>query len=462
MISEKTVSPGPRHGTAAIPSSKSEAHRLMILSALSDNSVTLACSGFSNDIIATADCLNAMGASILLDKKIGIVVDPCRNSSGRPEPPNRDTSGRVVPTRRDTLERPVSLHPDTPGRLIQTIPDTSGRPLLPCRDSGSTLRFLMPLCGALGISACFEMSGRLPERPLAPFDEELEKHGMKLTKVRNRLYVEGRLNPGVYSLPGNVSSQYISGLLMSLPSLYGDSRLTITGNIESADYIRMTTNALTVAGIDYSREDRTFLIPGRQHYHMPDTYTIGGDWSGAAFFLCLGALSPEGILVRGLDPDSKQGDKAILDVLKLFGANIDISAEGIFVKKGPLHGITLDASGIPDLVPVISVIAAAAVGTTHIVNAGRLRLKESDRLKSTAALISGLGGMIVEEEDSLTIKGTGRLHGGRADSFSDHRIAMSAAVASAICSNPVIISDPDCVRKSFSDFWQVFDNLDKQ
>ena len=421
MITEKTVRPGPRSGSVRIPASKSRAHRLMILSALSDNPVKLGCSGFSNDILATAECLNALGAG---------------------------------------------LEPDIESGCISVTPfDTAGPAYssLPCRDSGSTLRFLLPLAGALGRSVCFEMEGRLPERPLAPFDSELESHGMRLRREGTRLYCEGQLQPGRYTLPGNVSSQYISGLLMSLPLLGGDSELHITGTIESSDYIRMTEDALKLANIRFSYDNQIYRIPGSQKFHMPGLTEVEGDWSGAAFFLCLGALSPEGILVQGVNPDSLQGDKAIIDVLKSFGAEVFFREQGISVKNAPLRGITVDAAGIPDLIPVISVVAAAAGGTTRIINAGRLRLKESDRLKTTAQLLTDLGVKVTEGTDSLTIEGCGAINGvltgGAVNSFDDHRIAMSAAVAAAICREPVIIGNPECVKKSFADFWEVYDSL---
>ncbi|MCR5331525.1 MAG: 3-phosphoshikimate 1-carboxyvinyltransferase [Lachnospiraceae bacterium] len=420
----KQIRPGSRTGRVTIPASKSRAHRLLITAALSDTPTTLECRGFSNDILATVNCLNGLGCNISVEN---------------------DSLIHIVPLRRDD-------------------PVFSGPAVLPCRDSGSTLRFLLPLAGVLGASGYFKMEGRLPERPLAPYDSELTGHGMSLKpEAGNRLYFEGSLKPGKYILPGDVSSQYISGLLMSLPALDGDSELKITGNIESSDYIRMTEDALRLAGIDFSYDDRTYRIPGNQHYKMPERLSVEGDWSGAAFFLCLGALSPEGILVSGVTPDSLQGDKAVTDILKQFGADIRYTQEGIFVKYAPLHGITVDASGIPDLVPVISVVAAAAKGTTHITGAGRLRLKESDRLKTTSELLASLGAVVTEGREDLVIEGcdfpANRLRGGSTDPFNDHRIAMSAAVAAAVCENPVTVSSPECVRKSFAGFWEIFDAL---
>ena len=434
MITTRSVLPGARTGTVMIPASKSRAHRLLIMAALSDEPVTLDCNGFSNDILATISCLNSLGCSITTENDRLIHVKPLKYG------------GREAEKTADTAL--------TDDAVIK----------LQCRDSGSTLRFMLPLAGALGVNAVFEMEGRLPQRPLDAYADELTAHGMKLCKDGNELCCSGQLEPGDYTLPGNISSQYISGLLMSLPLLKGNSRLTITKTIESPGYIRMTEDALKLAGIRFSYSDRTYEIPGRQHCQLPGYLNIEGDWSGAAFFLCLGALVPEGIMIRGVDPDSLQGDKAIIDILKQFGADIRSDEEGIFVKNAPLTAITVDASGIPDLVPVISIVAAAARGTTRIINAGRLRLKESDRLQTTAKLLSDLGAKVAEGSDNLIVEGCnfpeGLLTGGPVSSFDDHRIAMSAAVAAAICRNPVSIDNPECVKKSFANFWEIFDTLE--
>lgn len=446
MDVSKMILPGTRTGIVTIPASKSRAQRLLIMAALSDTPTTLKCNGFSNDILSTISCLKALGCKIATENDCLIHVEPLKHVNDQP--------------------------------LIN----------LPCRDSGSTLRFLLALVGAMGADAVFEMEGRLPERPLSPYDSKLEAHGMKLKKDGAKLYCSGQLNPGIYTLPGNVSSQYISGLLMSLPLLDGDSELHITESIESSDYIRMTEDALKLANIDFSFDNRIYKIPGNQHYQLPAEVNVEGDWSSAAFFLCLGALSPEGIEVGGLNPDSLQGDKAIIDILRQFGADIDFpvrntdsknpndagncSVHGstdnpanniIHVKYAPLSAITVDGSEIPDLIPVISVVAAAAKGTTHIINAGRLRLKESDRLQTTAELLKNLGVNVIEGSDDLVIEGcdfpNGLLTGGNVNSFGDHRIAMSAAVASAISREPIIVSDPECVKKSFANFWEVFDSV---
>ena len=434
-LEKKRVAAGQRTGTVCIPASKSRAHRLLIMAALSGGPVELRCPGISNDIQATMDCLRGLGYAVtqLGDDTI-VVCRECRDGADA-------ANGQDAATDR----------------------------ILPCRDSGSTLRFMMPLAGALGTDVVFQMEGRLPERPLAPFDDELRAHGMSIRREGSRLYCSGKLESGRYTLPGNVSSQYISGLLMSLPMLSGDSELIITGEVESRDYINMTLDALRTAGIAVESDEDTYRIGGGQSFNMPQKIMVEGDWSSAAFFLSLGALSEKGVTVKGVDRDSLQGDKAILDVLKGFGAHVSFNIDSITVSHAPLSGQDIDASGIPDLVPVISVVAAAADGTTTITGAARLRLKESDRLKTTTAMLKALGADITELEDSLIITGCGYkpadkdrgslLSGGCVDSARDHRIAMSAAVAASICRGDVFVTGPECVKKSYASFWEDFEGM---
>ena len=411
----KRLSPGERWGCVRIPASKSQAHRLLILAALGRKETRIVCDGISKDIAATIACLNALGAQIQEEESC-LKVQP-----------------------------------------IRQIP--AGVCLLPCGESGSTLRFLLPVVGALGASAVFLREGRLPQRPLAPLDRELREHGVTLRSEGAALHVSGQLLAGDYTLPGNVSSQYISGLLMALPFLEGDSRLLVTGNVESAAYITMTEDALRLAGVRVPKENWEYVIPGGQRASMPGQLTVEGDWSNAAFFLTLGALSPKGMKIMGMNPESHQGDRAVLELLRGFGALVETGEDGVLVRRGALRGQVIDAAPIPDLIPVLSVLAAGAEGETRIVNAGRLRLKESDRLKTTAALLRDLGGTVEELEDGLVIHGRGSLRGGAVDSAGDHRIAMSAAVASCLCREPVELSDGDCVAKSYPGFWDDFETL---
>lgn len=409
-----TIQPGPRQGRVRIPASKSQAHRLLLCAALGEGETELLCGGLSADIRATMDCLRALGAGIWQEGE----------------------RLRVKP--------------------IRTTPRSCA---LPCGESGSTLRFLLPQAGALGTEAVFHRKGRLPQRPLRPLDEELRSHGMKLREEGEALYASGKLTAGDYTLPGNVSSQFISGLLMALPQLPGDSRLTVTGDLESAGYVAMTEDTLAESGIRWQRTGQVWSIPGGQRFHLPRLCRVEGDWSNAAFFLCAGALSRRGVTVEGLSLRSSQGDQAVLRLLRRFGAEVTEREGAVTVRSGMLHGITVDAGPIPDLIPTLSVVAAASVGDSCMENARRLRDKESDRLEGTAALIRDLGGSARVEGDTLIIHGRGGLRGGNASVLGDHRLAMAAAIAACACRESVTVDDSRCVEKSYPRFWEDFRQL---
>lgn len=411
----KTILPGARTGEVHIPASKSQAHRMLLCAAMGEKEVTLRCRGLSKDILATVACLKALGASV-------------------------DAEGEVLHL------RPVSAPP-------------SGLCPLPCGESGSTLRFLLPLVGALGASAVFEREGRLPERPIEPLRRELCRNGMDIRGDGARLYCSGQLRPGAFSLPGNISSQYISALLMTLPLLEGESTLHIEGALESAAYVAMTEEVLRLGGVQTEKTGAGYRIPGGQRCRFAPELSVEGDYSNAAFFLCAGALSERGIRVTGLDPQSRQGDRAIVPLLEEMGAQVASDGSSVTVKRDALHGITIDASPIPDLIPVLSVVAAAASGETRVIHAQRLRLKESDRLHSTTQMLRALGAEAEELPDGLVIRGGRTLAGGTVDACGDHRIAMSAAVAGGICRGAVTICGSECVQKSYPDFWTDFQQL---
>lgn len=410
----RTMSPGPRTGAVQIPASKSQAHRMLICAALSKAPSRLVLDGFSADIKATVQCLEALGA-------------------------------RCEETANGLSVTPVGVCP--------------AQARLDVGESGSTLRFLLPVLGALGIRAEIQMHGRLPERPLSPLWEVLEAHGMQLRQDGAVLHTAGQLCAGDYSLPGDVSSQFISGLLFALPLLGENSTLTVTGTLQSERYVAMTEQALAEAGIIMKKHRQVWQISGGQRYAAPAVQVVEGDWSSAAFFLCMGALTETGVSVFRLNPASLQADRAIMEILTRFGAELTISGQSVTVRRGALHGITLDAGPIPDLVPVVSCLAALCEGETRIINAARLRLKESDRLQTTAALISALGGSARELPDGLIISGRGRLSGGTADACGDHRIAMSAAMAACGCEGPVTVLGSECVAKSYPAFWEDFASL---
>ena len=415
----RTISPVSRTGSVRAPSSKSMAHRQLVIASLAEHPSRLVIDGISDDILATIDCLRALGSDIALS----------------------DAALTVVPIDTKKLKEHATLLP---------------------RESGTTLRFMLPLIGALGISADIFPEGRLASRPLRELTDELGRHGMRFSFGTESIHASGRLLPGEYVLPGDVSSQYISALLLTLPKLDGDSSLTVTGTVESKAYIDMTVSSLRNAGVQIEDQVNVYFIRGAQKYAPAESSDVEGDWSNAAFFLCMGALSRKGITLSGLDPDSLQGDRQIVEILARMGAQISISGDQITVKRGKLNALTLDVSQIPDLVPAVCALMALADGTSRIMNARRLRLKESDRLKTTCAFLRAIGADAAPDGDCIVINGKSVLSGGEADSFGDHRIAMALTLAAGGCENPVIIKVAEAVSKSFPEFFKRFDCLEAE
>ena len=384
-----TISPRFLAGELNVIPSKSQAHRLLICAAFSDKPTLLRCSETNRDIEATADCLAALGARII------------RTDSG------------------------YSVFP------VETV---SERAVLNCRESGSTLRFLLPVAGALGVDAVFTMEGRLPQRPLSPLWEEMERMGCALSRpTADTVRCTGKLRPGTYSIDGGVSSQYITGLLLALSLLEGACVLEITGKTESRPYIELTKAAISLFGGDPEH-------PGGKRFCSPGTLSVEGDWSNGAFFLAANELGSH-LNLHGLDTESPQGDRAVLDILPL------------------LRGGTprISAADIPDLVPILSVVAACNHGAVFT-NIRRLRMKESDRVASVIAMLESLGGRAEADENTMTVS-PARLTGGTVDSFNDHRIAMSAAIAATVCTDPVTIRGSQCVSKSYPSFWEEYRRL---
>lgn len=410
-----------------VPSSKSEAHRMLIAAAFANKNSNIVIYDAGDDIDATERCLNALGANITHQK----------------EPIGDAVNYRVVP-----ITTPIS------GATLD------------CGESGSTLRFLAPVVGAMGVSATFLRRGRLASRPMEPLASELARHGVTLTEnADGSLGVSGKLTPGAYQMAANVSSQFITGLLFALSLLNEPSELTLTGNIESAPYIDMTVAVLSYFGAEPKRsaDGRRFDIGGIQKNPLVGCALMRpeGDFSGAAFPLAAGAIGHHPVAVSPLNfSSSKQGDRAILDLLRRFGAKIDYDLhEGLVtVFPTPLRGISIDAKQIPDLVPILAVLAAVATGTTVITGAARLRLKESDRIATTAAMLRALGGTVTETEDGLVIEGGHRLTGGTVDGAGDHRIVMSAAIAALVAEGDVTITGIEAVAKSYPHFFDLIAN----
>jgi len=407
-------------GTVKAIASKSHVHRLLICAALSERPSQILCSETSKDMEATAACLRALGADIQRDRE-GFAVKP-------------------IPAKNADLQ--CALH---------------------CGESGSTLRFMLPVVCALGGEFALYGEGRLPQRPLSPLYELLEEHGCVLSpQGSNPLLVQGKLQSGVYRMPGNVCSQFVSGLLFALPLLDGDSELHLDGKVESQPYIRMTLQALAQAGIQIRQEAQSFYIPGGQTYRTPERCCAEGDWSNAAFWLCAGGLSEQTVCCTNLDKHSLQGDKAVAELLSVFGAKVDWQGDACCVQTAPLQGIRIDAADIPDLVPVLAVVACGAEGETVITNAQRLRLKESDRLQTVYEMLYALGADITMHEDGFRIVGKGCLKGGTVEAHGDHRIAMAAAVAACICQQPVTVCGAQAVQKSYPGFFEDMQSLGAQ
>ena len=416
------IKPGSLEGTLGqVIASKSQAHRLLICAALADRPTKLLNVPPSRDAEATCRCLLALGAEMTREAD-ALAVSP--------------------------------LHPGQ-----------AGSPLLDCGESGSTLRFLLPLAAALGADCAFTGQGKLSQRPLEPLYSQLVSHGAALSPEGTfPLRCGGKLRGGAYRLAGNVSSQFISGLLLALPRLEEDSEIHILGALESAPYVEMTLRALESFGIFWEQsvpqtadESRVYRFPAGQRFRSPGNLSVEADWSGAAFFLAAGALSRKGVTCLGLNPDSPQGDRRILSLLQAFGAEVTADGTAVSCRYAPLHGIDVDAADIPDLVPVLSAVAAYAQGETRIRNIRRLRLKESDRVASILAMIRGLGGAAESSDNEMIIHGQGRLPGGRVDAFRDHRIAMAAAVAASRADGPTEILGIEAADKSYPGFfarWQ--------
>ena len=404
------LTPASPHGTLRAIASKSAAHRLLITAAFADRPTRIRCEQTNTDIAATVDCLSALGATI---------------------------------TR------------DAPYYTVTPIAHIPAEATLSCRESGSTLRFMLPIAAALGVKTRFVLAGRLPNRPLSPLREVLEENGITLSASgSNPLCMEGKISGDRFAIPGNVSSQFISGLLFALALCGEGGHLTILDRLESAPYVDMTCDALRRFGATIVRTEDGYDVLSPAHTATADETAVEGDWSNAAFPLSAAAIGGE-VTMTGLDLHSHQGDRAILDLLSRFGAEVSSTEGTVTVRHRTLRGIEIDATQIPDLATVASV----AEGTTRIFGAARLRLKESDRLVTVREMLSALGATVSETEDGLVIEGKPHLTGGTVSAAGDHRIAMSAAVASVACETPVTITGAEATAKSYPAFFDDMTSL---
>lgn len=398
------------HGTIDAIASKSDAHRTLIAAALANKETKLLLNSTSDDIEATISCLSVAGAEIHKDGTNLIVAPIKKNKSA----------------------------------------------VFDCKESGSTIRFIIPVAAALGINSTFTGSGRLPERPQTPLLDVLSQHGVTVSPEGEfPIKINGQLTSGLFTLKGNISSQFVTGLLFALPLLDGDSEIRLIPPVESKPYINMTIATLKKFGIKVEEKGNSYFIKGNQKYISPNSIKIDGDWSNGAFFATFGAVSD--IQINGLFANSIQGDKAISEIVSKMGANVTITDNSVHVTKNQLNGIDIDVKNIPDLVPVIATLAVFAKGTTTIYNAERLRIKESDRLATVTEIIKLAGGNITETQSGLIINGGKKLNNCfEINAYNDHRLVMAAAILAS--HSVVTVKNAQTISKSYPLF---FDDLIK-
>ncbi|MDE7364137.1 MAG: 3-phosphoshikimate 1-carboxyvinyltransferase [Ruminococcus sp.] len=394
------IKPSVLKGRVDIPASKSCAHRALICASLAGDS-EISGINFSKDIDATIQAMSALGSMIYKNHD------------------SVDISEKINPPEKAVID---------------------------CNESGSTLRFVIPIAAALGVETEFHGRGRLPQRPIDIYIRELSKHGITFNYNNTMPFtISGRLTSGIYEIEGNISSQFITGLLFALPLVEGDSEIVLTSHLESRPYVDITIDILKRFGIEITETENSFKIKGSQKY-MPHDERVEGDYSQAAFFYVANALGSQ-VEIGNLNPDSVQGDKKIIELIDSV------------VKDGQITGYKADCSDIPDLVPILSVLGAYGNETSVIYNAERLRIKESDRLTACAEMLNNLGGDVTVTSDGLEINPVEELHGGTIESFGDHRIVMAGAVAALCCSGDVIIKGAEAVNKSYPDFLNDYTKL---
>ena len=326
----------------------------------------------------------------------------------------------------------------------------NGGKKLDCGESGSTLRFMLPLAAVLGGEYEFIGHGRLLARPNQELFSVFSERGVRAENLGDKITLSGKLSAGEYRIRGDISSQYISGLLMALPTIDGDSEIILTTPLVSAPYVLITLEVLKSFGVEIEEKENGYKIKGNQKYS--GNIAPEGDWSNMAAFLVLGAIAGK-VSVKGLNLNSVQGDKAIMDILKSAGANIEIKGDLITVSKGALKGFTFDAKDCPDLVPVAAALAAFADGETIVKNIERLKIKESDRVESTIATLKAFGISAESDGHSLFVHG-GAVKAGVADSFNDHRVVMAAAILGAGVTGESVITDARAIDKSYPTFFE--------
>ena len=410
-----SISPSRLAGGIEAVDSKSDAHRLLISAALSKTKTEIRLRNLSKDISATISCLKSLGCEAEYTASGILIIRPF-------------------------AER------------------TAKQPVLDCGESGSTLRFLLPVAAAVCGGFTITGGGRLPRRPLAPVLEAMSANGCSFSGKCLPITVSGMLHSGKFMLPGDISSQFISGLLFALPLLEGKSEVVLTSQLESSGYVDMTVSTLAKFGISAGIYENRYTVNGGQQYVSPGTVAVEGDWSNAAFWLAAGAVNGS-ISCSGLRQDTLQSDRRIMELLRQMGAEVEYDNTAVRVKNKFLTAIDVDASEIPDLVPVLAAVCSVSKGTSVIRNIARVRLKESDRLRGMAVNLNAIGADVKEQEDSLVINGKSKLAGGVTDGFNDHRIVMALAAVSAACEKEIVIKGIQAVEKSYPDFFSDFIKL---
>lgn len=445
------ITPGKLNGKIDAVSSKSYLHRMILCAALSESDTVIYLNCRSKDVDATIRCAEAMGAKVEVEAG-KLTVHPVKHELGRSAVGVEDSGCQHE-----------AAHEKSPEGLQKL-------PLLDCGESGSTARFVLPMTAAVCGGGTLTGSGRLPERPFGAICTVMEENGCTFSSYSIPMTVTGQLKSGVYRIPANISSQYISALMMSLPLVDGDSEIVFTTEVESEGYLDITESVMADFGMPLGKTEKGYIIKGNRRYQSPGEITAEGDWSNGAFWVAANALGC-GLEIGNLKAGSLQRDCRVTEVAeKLFGRsagdadneeNASGSAGETVRDTAPEKDdeIIVDGADIPDIIPISAIMACGRNGRTRFINCHRLRLKESDRLMSVASIINTLGGRAIVENDDLIVDGCGYLTGGEVDSFVDHRIVMSAAVAATICAGEVVINNAQDVAKSYPKFFEDYEML---
>ncbi len=400
-------------GELKVPPSKSLLHRAIICASLSHGTSIIKNINYSKDILATIEAFKNAGINIEEKEK------------------------KLIITSNGKLNLRVNV--------------------IDCNESGSTLRFLIPLFSSLETNIIFTGKESLMKRPLFVYKNIYEKHDCSFILDENRLSITGSLKSGEFNIPGNISSQFISGLLFYLPTLNEKSKINIIGDLESRDYIDMTIDMLKKFGVHIYKIDNSYIIPGQQYYKARNI-EIESDFSQMAFFAVAGIISGN-ITCKNINLKSLQGDKEIIKIIANSKGNITYQENNVIIKKSETSGLSVDVSQCPDLGPILGVLLSLSKGKSVLYNAKRLVMKESNRLEATYVTLKKLGVNCNIENDSLIINGTNQFLGGEFDSFNDHRIAMMIAIASLRAKDPIILNNAEAINKSYPAFYEDFKSL---